>query len=358
MPLENFRTKNSSTDKDGWKNGNPTINIIEENNDNRDTVFRNKLPRLGWMRIPSCEKMCSLRVQREDQKQIFISYWFKSAREDRYKFICDMTDIVYKDSKLSFSFYLYTLSGLVNVCKSCFCTVLNETPTFFYQALKIKCFKLSHTLKIMKHNALQDVIDLEIETQKTGLKADKQLDDNKKDLNCESDLGNSEKDSRSNLEPENKKKEDEIEKNCEIAFDNDNYEDIFEVLKNPKYESVENYLNAKYEAKVSYRGCGCHLKITKDDNESLFYSFWNHTINSRFNFIMELIELPKYSCKLKRRIFSSAKYYFFRRSVRLQKVCKFCFLSILDISRMFLDSVLEEQFRRQKGKFIEFLINY
>ncbi|XP_043475337.1 uncharacterized protein LOC122506956 [Leptopilina heterotoma] len=349
------------------------LDITDENALDEDEVtLRDKILQLGWKRIPECESNCSSGVSHEEHKRIFISYWLRTSREERYKFISDMTDISYNKSIVTFTYHLYTNQGLVKLCKSCFRIALNETESFIRQALKIKCFKLQssnvHGRSIFK-KFTQEIIDLEIETididsntnncdniknsndinektNSTNLSEDNLSD--KKDSNDENnekkDFCNENNQEENNVE-DNNNMESELKKlNSE---DSNDFDDIFETMENLKYSTVDKYLEDKYNIRLSSRGCGCYLNITRDHSKRGYYSYWKKSIATRIKFIKDNTEFPRSTWKCPKQALRRTKFFFYCSRGR-RKICKVCFLSILDISKIFLDLVMEEIANKQR----------
>ena len=109
--------------------------------------------------------------------------------------------------------------------------------------------------------------------------------------------------------------------------------------------------NSLCPARLPFCKNECYLKVTEDDQKSIFNSYWSiGTFESRINFINDLTEFATSIYKYKSRSRYSTKFYLNTKQGR-KFVCKSCFCLVLDVSDRFISTVLNIKWDRTKSKY-------
>lgn len=102
----------------------------------------------GFTRIPPCKYKCFLKISKNDQRNIFESYWEGATFHSRLKFIKGMTKVSKRvcsdqidghgNPEYIADYYLRAKKGLQQVCRTCFRIALTEPDKFITEVLDEK----------------------------------------------------------------------------------------------------------------------------------------------------------------------------------------------------------------------------
>lgn len=295
-----------------------------------DILIENKLS-LGWICLDKCKFNCYKKVTMGEQENIFNIYWRDSTPESRFTFINEMVESE-KKIRIQHIFHLNTSRGKVRVCRGCFRATINESKVFILDVLHKKARTVASESSLIPEKFVE--VNLE---ENSPISTSSTKNNNNTDGIEEIDIDDIDDDEDDDDEEEDENADKKNNINEDIADESKINVKNINALSNEKLQN--------HYAPLKYCSSGCHLLITKERQMEIFQCYSKITTQKiRKKFIQEMVEVKPTISKNSNKRFTTNFYLYANSSMKMQKICKACFIEILHERSWYIHKITEEIF--------------